>query len=102
MSQSEMSQDGVKGVIMPGADVVASNVAELRQHVKTLLAGGVRELVMDLSHVAMVDSKGIGLLVAAQNSLAAVGGRLTVAHANADLLELFRAMRLDQHFVLSA
>ena len=62
---------------------------------------GVRELVVDLAGVRMVDSSGIGLLISAYNSLRKVGGRLAVIHASADLLELFRSMRMHQHFSVS-
>ena len=56
---------------------------------------------MDLSDVLMVDSCGIGLLIAAHNSLKKVGGRLAVIHASVDTLELFQTMRMHQHFSVS-
>jgi anti-anti-sigma regulatory factor len=47
------------------------------------------------------DSTGIGLLIAAHNSLRKVGGKLPVIHASPDILELFQTMRIHQHFSVS-
>jgi anti-anti-sigma factor len=63
-----------------------------------IVADGVRDLVVDLTDVYMVDSSGIGLLISAYNSLRKVGGRLAVIHASAEILELFQTMRMHQHF----
>jgi anti-anti-sigma regulatory factor len=49
----------------------------------------------------MVDSTGIGLLISAHNSLKKAGGDLTVIHASKDILDLFRTMRIHQHFSVS-
>ena len=46
---------------------------------------GVRDLVVDLADVNMVDSSGIGLLISAHNSLRKLGGQLALIHASADL-----------------
>jgi anti-anti-sigma regulatory factor len=46
----------------------------------------------------MVDSAGIGLLISAHNSLKKAGGELAVINASCDILALFQAMRIHQHF----
>jgi anti-anti-sigma factor len=48
----------------------------------------------------VVDSSGIGLLIATHNSLKTKGGSLRVANASPDILNLFKAMRLDRHFTV--
>ena len=68
---------------------------------REIVAEGIRELVVDLADVHMVDSSGIGLLISAYNSLRKVGGRLAVIHASAEILELFQTMRMHQHFSVS-
>lgn len=90
-----------KGTIRPAADVVAGSVAELRAQLRTMIADGVRELTVDLSNVAMIDSAGIGLLVAAHNSLSQVGGRLGIVRASPEILDLLRTMRIHQHLSVS-
>jgi anti-anti-sigma factor len=80
---------------------VAASIPELRLKMREIVAEGVEELVIDLADVQMVDSSGIGLLISAFNSQRKVGGRLAVIHASTEILELFRTMRMHQHFSVS-
>ena len=91
-----------KAVLRPaGNEIVAASIPELRSKMRGIVAEGVRELVVDMTDVHMVDSSGIGLLISAYNSLSKVGGRLAVIHASAEILELFQTMRMHQHFSVS-
>jgi anti-anti-sigma factor len=84
--------------VQPAGNVVASLVPELRSALRGALADGVRQMTIDFSRVGMVDSTGLGLLISAHNSLSKVGGKLAVVNASKEILELFRAMRIHQHF----
>jgi anti-anti-sigma factor len=66
-----------------------------------MVDSGIVHLTMDLAAAEMVDSAGIGLLISAHNSLKKAGGELTVIHASKDILNLFRTMRIHQHFSVS-
>ena len=59
---------------------------------------GVKKLVVDLNGVEMVDSVGIGVLVAAHNSISKNGGHMSLSNVSQDIYNLFKTMRLDQHF----
>jgi len=83
-------------------DLVAAAVPSLRTQLRDLVAAGATELVLDLAATRMVDSTGIGLLMAAHNSLARAGGTLTVVHASPEIRELFQSMRLNQHITVAA
>ena len=97
-----VTREDNKVVVRPSGDsIVAATVPELRTKMRGLVEEGIRELVMDLADVRMVDSTGIGLLISAYNSLRKLGGRLAVIHVSPDLLELFRSMRMHQHFIVS-
>lgn len=97
-----VTREDNKAVVQPAGDaIVAASVPELRQKMRGMVDDGVRELVVDLADVRMVDSMGIGLLISAHNSLRKVGGHLAVIHASADILELFQIMRIHQHFSVS-
>ncbi len=87
--------------IRPAGEVVAASAQELRSCMQDVVADGARELIVDLSDVQMVDSIGIGLLISTHNSLCKLGGRLAVTHASRDLMDLFRMMRIHQHFSIS-
>lgn len=87
-----------KKVIKPGGDIIATTAGELREKIRGLVKKGVKDLTVDLSKVEMVDSVGLGLLIATHNSMNKVDGKLTVKNANENIYKLFRTMRLDQHF----
>jgi anti-anti-sigma factor len=101
MMESTVTRDGTTAVLQAGGDLVSTTVPGLRPVLRDLLQDGVRELVLDLSEARMVDSSGIGLLMAAHNSLEKVGGTLTVVHASPEIRELFTAMRLNQHLTVA-
>lgn len=97
-----VTREDNKAVVRPAGDsIVAASLAELRLKMRGAVEEGVRELVLDLTDVRMVDSSGIGLLISAYNSLRKVGGHLAVIHASAEILDLFRTMRMHQHFSVS-
>lgn len=97
----DVQREGDRAVIATRADVVASAVPEMRSALRDLVRAGVREMVIDLSRTGMMDSSGLGLLLSAFNSLRTVGGSLSVVNASEDLLELFRTLRINQHFPVS-
>jgi len=97
-----VTREDNKAVLRPAGDrIVAASIPELRSKMRGIVEEGVRELVVDLIDIHMVDSSGIGLLISAYNPLRKVGGHLAVIHASAELLELFQSMRMHQHFSVS-
>lgn len=89
-------------IIRPdGNDIVASTVPALRLKMQEMVGAGVRDMVVDLAGIRMVDSSGIGLLISAYNSLRKAGGQFAVIHASPELVELFQSMRMHQHFSVS-
>jgi anti-sigma B factor antagonist len=96
--EPKVTRNGVEARLAPRCDITAANVAELRGVMKSLLGEGIQKMVFDLEDVKVIDSSGIGLLVAAFNSLSRQGGNLEVVNASADLINLLIAFRLDRHF----
>ena len=88
----------MKKTIKPGKDVVASMVEDFRKKLLDFMKDGIKDLTIDLTGVKMVDSMGLGVLIATHNSLEDVGGRLKIKNVSEDIYNLFRTMRLDQHF----
>src|ERR1700733_14266605 len=88
-------------VLQPECDLVAAKLPGLRSKLQELLGAGTVQLTLDLAGTQMVDSAGIGLLIATHNSLKKAGGGLTVIHASKEILDLFRTMRIHQHFAVS-
>jgi anti-anti-sigma factor len=75
-------------------DLVASGIPELQAALKQSLQPGVAEVVFDLAATAMLDSSGIGLLIATSNTLARQQGRIRVLNVSPDILQLLQSMRL--------
>jgi anti-anti-sigma factor len=95
----EVTREDNKAVVRPAGDgIVAASIPELRAKLRGIIQDGARELVLDLTGIQMVDSSGIGLLIASYNSLRKVGGHLAVIHASAEILELFQTLRMHQRF----
>jgi len=89
---------GPSPLARPACDVGAT---ELRAVLRAAVAEGVRDVTLDFSGGAMVDSAGLGWLIAGHNSLRKVGGNLAVVHAAKEILDLFRSLRIRQHFSVS-
>ena len=85
-------------VMIPAGDIVASSTPPLRGAMRDLVRSGVGDLTIDLERTEMIDSTGLGLLISAFNSLQASGGRFQVINASEEILDLFRTMRMHQHF----
>lgn len=98
---SDIKFDGESAVINPGRDIVSSLAQEFREELKGIVDRGVKELTVELLQVEMIDSIGMGLLIAAHNSLVKNGGKLKLVNASQDILGLLRTMRLDKHFQIS-
>ena len=97
---AEISKNGDQVVVKPGKDVVASMANEFRSQLHKLVQEEPRELVIDLAGVEMVDSVGIGVIIATHNSLNKAGGSLRVTNVASDIFTLFSTMRLDHHFTI--
>ena len=99
------SQTEMKVVTMSlEEDVVASSANDFKNQLKEVVQaeGAHIELNVDLANVGMIDSVGLGVFIAAQNTLHKGGGRLKVFNASQDIYKLFKVMRLDQHFEIIA
>jgi serine/threonine-protein kinase RsbW len=82
-------------------DLTAVLVAELQADLKEMLSKGVREVVFDLANAVMLDSSGIGLLIATANSLAPHGGKVRVSNVCPDIFRLLQSMRLTARLNVS-
>jgi len=75
-------------------DLTASCVPEVQEKLQAALNGGAQEVVFDLGKAVMIDSSGIGLMIATSNSLAGRNGRMRVINLSGEILQLFNSMRL--------
>jgi anti-anti-sigma factor len=96
--------DRKNGVVTmkPGIDIVASQCANLKQEFLEIINSGEKKIIIDFSGTEMIDSSGIGLLISIRNSLANNGGdEIELLNLSEDLKQLFKVMKLDNHFKIS-
>ncbi len=89
----QQNPDRTCSVALAG-DLTASTVPALQAELRQQLAENIEEVVFDLANATMLDSSGIGLLIACSNSLARKNGRVRVSNASPDVLQLLQSMRL--------
>ena len=89
-------------VIKPASDVVASMAGDFKQQLMSYIERDSKSLTVDLDNVKMVDSVGLGVILAAYNTLRDAGGELKIVNVSTEISSLFKAMRLDQHFEIKA
>ena len=70
----------------------------LGQAIQSLIADGVRTIVLDLSLVGAVDSSGIGTLVGNAKAMASAGGKFNLVGANDRVKRVLEITNLDRYF----
>jgi len=80
--------------VLINGGLTAVLVPELQQAIKHEVDGGASKLTVDLGDTSMVDSSGIGLLIAASNTLTQKNGNMMVVNTSPEILRLLRSMRL--------
>ncbi len=98
MQAIELEQNENRAVVQVEEPLTSSSAHELRPRLQEAIANGATAIVIDLSLIDLVDSSGIGLLIATRNSLVKVGGSLRIVGASPEIQRLFKVMRLDRHF----
>lgn len=92
---------GEQGLVKLTGDLTAIQVPDLQIALKEMLDKGAREFVFDLASTSMLDSSGMGLLIAAANSLAPNAGKVRVTNACPDIFRLLKSMRLTARLNVS-
>jgi anti-anti-sigma factor len=97
---SEIVTDGDQTIIKPGTDVVASMAETFKGELLSAINASQGMVIIDLDGVAMVDSVGIGVMIAAHNTLDQSGRKLKVINVSKDIFGLFTTMRLNRRFTI--
>ena len=92
MTQREV--DGVTVLTLDGRIGLGEEANSLREKVKSLLGDGKQKLVLDMGHVTLIDSAGLGTLVGVHQSATSRGASLGLCNLGAKLKELLVITRL--------
>jgi anti-anti-sigma factor len=94
MTDFEISRDGGQARVTLREKLTAAEIPALQPALKQEIGAGVCQIVFDLARTASLDSTGIGLLIAANNSLLAVKGAIRLVNVSPEILKLLQSMRL--------
>jgi len=97
----ELKCDGNKVTVVFDGDLTASGVPELKAALQKTLEDGVLEVEFDLSKASVIDSTGIGILIASYNSLSKRNGTVRLIVGSDDIFRMFQSMRLEKRLCVS-
>jgi anti-sigma B factor antagonist len=90
----EVSQNGGVTLIVPRGDLDLSTADQLKRTLAQLIDHGQAKLVLDLAHVAYIDSSGLGALVASMKQARTAGGNLRLCGLQDDVRSILEMTRL--------
>jgi anti-sigma B factor antagonist len=96
-----LEQDGLSTVLRVRGELDALSCPELRAVVDTISSMGKRVVTVDLSELRLIDSSGVGVMVALYKRVRANGGEVRFVGVTAQPLVIFKLLRLDRAFELS-
>ena len=96
MDDNSFEEQGGHLKITLAADLTAVIVPDLQEKLRAFLQRKVKTVEFDLRHTVMLDSSGIGLMIATFNSLGRGPACLSVTNASDDILHLIQNMRLTK------
>ena len=94
MAVKEKIQGDVAVVQVSGKLMGGDETKEVHEKVKSLLADGLKKLVIDLSKVKWLNSQGLGMLISCLTSVRNAEGQLKIAGATEKVKSLFMITKL--------
>jgi anti-sigma B factor antagonist len=87
--------DGCAVVTLTGPITLGSSLSLAESQVRSLINGGARRVVLDLSRVDYIDSAGLGMLIYVYGSLCSKGGALRLCGVAPRVMALLSLTRTD-------
>ncbi len=91
-----------KKVIKPGKEITTAKADDLRDKLLKIPEQKIEELVLDFAKVVTVDSVGLGLILAAYNTMKNSGGNLEMINVSEEISGLFHATGLNRHLEIKS
>jgi anti-sigma B factor antagonist len=82
----------------PGIALAGERLDTLRRKISTAIAGGRRNILLDLEAASLIDSEGIGALVLYKKLAMDAGGDLKLLRPRGRIAELIEVVKLDSIF----
>jgi anti-sigma B factor antagonist len=90
--------DGASVVALDGRIMLGEESEALREKVKSLIAEGNKNIVLNMDHMEYIDSTGLGILVSLHVSARAQGGTLKLSNLGPRFHEILRITKLVKVF----
>jgi anti-sigma B factor antagonist len=94
MAVKEKIQGDVAILHLSGKLMGGNETKEVHEKVKSLLADGLKKIVIDLSKVKWLNSSGLGMLISCLTSVTNAEGKLKIAGATEKVNSLFMITKL--------
>jgi anti-anti-sigma factor len=91
-----------KKSIKTGKKLTEATVQTLRTQILAAVNQGNNEVIFDFTGLETIDSKGLGLLIAAYNSSKNNGGKICITKAPEKILKFMNVTRLDKYFEITS
>jgi len=83
----------ITAISCAGRFTLGTRLSETEAMIHSLIAKGMRKLVLDLTHVEIVDSAGLGIIMRSSGELEQRGGHFRIAGANEQVKRLLDITR---------
>lgn len=94
LKMTDREVDGVSVVTLDGRIVLGDESNALRVKLKSLIAEGKKQIVLNMDNVKYIDSAGLGILVAAHCSAKTRGASLRLCHLGSKFQEVLQITKL--------
>jgi anti-sigma B factor antagonist len=95
MDIARADRDDVTTLAVSGRLIRAHNPDDLEAAVSSAVEEGRRKVVLDLGEVPSLDSSGLGVLIAAQSTVASAGGEMRICNVSKAVRTNLVVTRLD-------
>jgi anti-sigma B factor antagonist len=86
--------EGVSVVTLDGRIVLGEESNALREKLKSLIAEGKKQIVLNMDNIKYIDSSGLGILVAVHCSAKTQGASLRLCHLGSKFQEVLQITKL--------
>ena len=93
--------DGIAVLWLEGRIVLGEETIVLREKVKSLIDAGNKKLILNMNNVTLIDSCGLGMLVAAHTSAKSRGASMRLCDLGTKFHELLQITKLLTIFEVS-
>jgi len=94
MKMTNREVDGVSVVGLAGRIVLGDESNALRVELKSLIAEGKKQIVLNMDNIKYIDSAGLGILVAAHVNAKTQGASLRLCHLGSKFQEVLQITKL--------